>query len=147
MLAHLQRVSGGRRDDRSFFFFNDTATTGIYTLSLHDALPISGPLRMALPRLPISFRSFSAQRKKTRSLAPKLWSALPTQFQNLSWLKCSAQARFRCQGATAGSTLFGSGKYAAIFRAVELMRSAGMMLPGNGSRVQTPLTSRPVAGS
>src|SRR2546422_3447150 len=30
-----------------FFFFNDTATTEIYTLSLHDALPISLP---ALPR-------------------------------------------------------------------------------------------------
>src|SRR5256885_6274558 len=30
-----------------FFFFNDTATTEIYTLSLHDALPISfgGPCR------------------------------------------------------------------------------------------------------
>src|SRR3712207_8522001 len=27
--------------DRDFFFFNDTATTEIYTLSLHDALPIS----------------------------------------------------------------------------------------------------------
>src|SRR5476651_585949 len=26
---------------RMFFFFNDTATTEIYTLSLHDALPIS----------------------------------------------------------------------------------------------------------
>src|SRR5438093_12382778 len=39
------------------FFFNDTATTEIYTLSLHDALPISrarcvhgdpGPVRLAL---------------------------------------------------------------------------------------------------
>src|SRR6266571_8661411 len=34
-----------------FFFFNDTATTEIYTLSLHDALPISdagvGPYRPA----------------------------------------------------------------------------------------------------
>src|SRR3712207_8722929 len=28
-----------------FFFFNDTATTEIYTLSLHDALPISGKYR------------------------------------------------------------------------------------------------------
>src|SRR6202012_6292983 len=28
----------------SFFFFNDTATTEIYTLSLHDALPISRPI-------------------------------------------------------------------------------------------------------
>src|SRR2546425_12263249 len=34
----------------SFFFFNDTATTEIYTLSLHDALPIS---RMPSPT-PIS---------------------------------------------------------------------------------------------
>src|SRR3712207_7641939 len=44
-----------------FFFFNDTATTEIYTLSLHDALPISNrrlpravhalhPLRRAGPR-------------------------------------------------------------------------------------------------
>src|SRR2546430_10700342 len=35
-----------------FFFFNDTATTEIYTLSLHDALPISeihpDPLESAL---------------------------------------------------------------------------------------------------
>src|SRR5256885_8948970 len=30
-----------------FFFFNDTATTEIYTLSLHDALPISGGARRA----------------------------------------------------------------------------------------------------
>src|SRR6266496_6585978 len=28
-----------------FFFFNDTATTEIYTLSLHDALPILLPFR------------------------------------------------------------------------------------------------------
>src|SRR5688572_32995333 len=28
-----------------FFFFNDTATTEIYTLSLHDALPISRHIR------------------------------------------------------------------------------------------------------
>src|SRR5215203_7520931 len=31
----------------SFFFFNDTATTEIYTLSLHDALPISRGVRPA----------------------------------------------------------------------------------------------------
>src|SRR3712207_6913452 len=29
-----------------FFFFNDTATTEIYTLSLHDALPISGGVQL-----------------------------------------------------------------------------------------------------
>src|SRR5687767_15357941 len=31
----------------SFFFFNDPATTAIYTLSLHDALPICCHLRIA----------------------------------------------------------------------------------------------------
>src|SRR3712207_8820822 len=31
------------------FFFNDTATTEIYTLSLHDALPIYPGLRLATP--------------------------------------------------------------------------------------------------
>src|SRR5256885_9632355 len=33
-----------------FFFFNDTATTEIYTLSLHDALPISPQVRRAASR-------------------------------------------------------------------------------------------------
>src|SRR2546429_9259960 len=34
-----------------FFFFNDTATTEIYTLSLHDALPIFvAPLRAGVRR-------------------------------------------------------------------------------------------------
>src|SRR5690348_17696623 len=34
-----------------FFFFNDTATTEIYTLSLHDALPISDDPRVILIKL------------------------------------------------------------------------------------------------
>src|SRR3712207_8697592 len=33
-----------------FFFFNDTATTEIYTLSLHDALPISAFLEGLVSR-------------------------------------------------------------------------------------------------
>ena len=33
-----------------FFFFNDTATTEIYTLSLHDALPISIKVEERLSR-------------------------------------------------------------------------------------------------
>src|SRR5215213_6136609 len=32
-----------------FFFFNDTATTEIYTLSLHDALPLSTTIAMPCP--------------------------------------------------------------------------------------------------
>src|ERR1022692_2834538 len=43
-----------------FFFFNDTATTEIYTLSLHDALPISPPFTVtatASSGLAVSFAS------------------------------------------------------------------------------------------
>src|SRR5256885_8827920 len=35
----------------SFFFFNDTATTEIYTLSLHDALPIFFLVEMDFPHV------------------------------------------------------------------------------------------------
>src|SRR5256885_15403983 len=58
-----------------FFFFNDTATTEIYTLSLHDALPISAargrPCR-AVRRWPASnptphtAAARAADRKSTR---------------------------------------------------------------------------------
>src|SRR2546430_13256207 len=34
-----------------FFFFNDTATTEIYTLSLHDALPICQPIGGEIDRV------------------------------------------------------------------------------------------------
>src|SRR2546421_11525794 len=62
-----------------FFFFNDTATTEIYTLSLHDALPISsssihgahylrGFRRQIHRGLRIAFREISddVDRKSTR---------------------------------------------------------------------------------
>src|SRR5690348_18268957 len=56
-----------------FFFFNDTATTEIYTLSLHDALPISLSIYRsgALCLCPISSRAHSGNelwidRKSTR---------------------------------------------------------------------------------
>src|SRR3954466_5766760 len=54
----------------SFFFFNDTATTEIYTLSLHDALPISR--KYAPTRPPYHAQSYSVSeaewidRKSTR---------------------------------------------------------------------------------
>src|SRR2546428_4559526 len=56
----------------SFFFFNDTATTEIYTLSLHDALPIFGrcrPIPDARPagRRPSGLRTAGRRdRKSTR---------------------------------------------------------------------------------
>src|SRR5258708_22950295 len=44
----------------SFFFFNDTATTEIYTLSLHDALPISNHDRHAFRH----FRPRAVQKRR-----------------------------------------------------------------------------------
>src|SRR5256885_16895713 len=56
-----------------FFFFNDTATTEIYTLSLHDALPISKARR--------GTRSSSSPpgslRSSTRRSSPTTSSPLP----------------------------------------------------------------------
>src|SRR5438874_11699498 len=56
----------------SFFFFNDTATTEIYTLSLHDALPI-WETRNGLARASSSTAAMSAVRSAVRNAA----SALP----------------------------------------------------------------------
>src|SRR5258708_24944476 len=54
-----------------FFFFNDTATTEIYTLSLHDALPICTPAGWLLSACTRIGRSasrmfFRRDRKSTR---------------------------------------------------------------------------------
>src|SRR5574340_1345035 len=51
------------------FFFNDTATTEIYTLSLHDALPISNSCPQQVPGLDDLHRDqplLSRDRKSTR---------------------------------------------------------------------------------
>src|SRR5574341_2199124 len=53
--------------DFLFFFFNDTATTEIYTLSLHDALPISCTMSRPLqPGLGLLRRLRPPDRKSTR---------------------------------------------------------------------------------
>src|SRR3712207_8693964 len=49
-----------------FFFFNDTATTEIYTLSLHDALPISARA-VARPARPRRARARRARGRRPRS--------------------------------------------------------------------------------
>src|SRR5271163_5202284 len=76
-----------------FFFFNDTATTEIYTLSLHDALPISNGVSAACSTPPrgicrqdaidrkstrlnsshdqISYAVFCLKKKKKRQIRPK----------------------------------------------------------------------------
>src|SRR6266550_8165140 len=68
-----------------FFFFNDTATTEIYTLSLHDALPICGarttgsqradPIRSHRRR---TFDGYKSILTNTPSDGPKLNAGLPS---------------------------------------------------------------------
>src|SRR5712675_3763701 len=52
-----------------FFFFNDTATTEIYTLSLHDALPSSGVSISARTWLVFTRSPMSACHARTKPLA------------------------------------------------------------------------------
>src|SRR2546430_9556797 len=55
-----------------FFFFNDTATTEIYTLSLHDALPIFSVRRSS--SLWIFFSSYFAIRSPISRISPPIFS-------------------------------------------------------------------------
>src|SRR5258706_9179231 len=59
-----------------FFFFNDTATTEIYTLSLHDALPISSSrstTRSPSSCLRLSSSSIAPSRSRWHSARRKGW--------------------------------------------------------------------------
>src|SRR3712207_8361651 len=57
-----------------FVFFNDTATTEIYTLSLHDALPISSTWRLLLP-----FGAMNGWRGGWRAKTGRCVAGLPTK--------------------------------------------------------------------
>src|SRR5580692_13007795 len=58
------------------FFFNDTATTEIYTLSLHDALPISAQPdhRPAPGHLPVPGHQLEAGRRRSEEHTSELQS-------------------------------------------------------------------------
>src|SRR2546425_8817795 len=81
------------------FFFNDTATTEIYTLSLHDALPISPhctkPTRLkpALGPSRVSKASTSAARDplpitRTRRFSASRSEEHTSELQSLAYLVC-----------------------------------------------------------
>src|SRR2546429_4004889 len=59
-----------------FFFFNDTATTEIYTLSLHDALPISPERQAASPMSPSRCRSSTSLSMRSEEHTSELQSRL-----------------------------------------------------------------------
>src|SRR2546427_3406065 len=58
-----------------FFFFNDTATTEIYTLSLHDALPICRvEMRALCPRLRVCGAATQANTRRSEEHTSELQS-------------------------------------------------------------------------
>src|SRR6266496_6420131 len=68
-----------------FFFFNDTATTEIYTLSLHDALPI----RSAIPRRsPTSLAASATWRCSARRGCPDRSEEHTSELQSRRDLVC-----------------------------------------------------------
>src|SRR5688572_31421875 len=70
-------------DSVFFFFFNDTATTEIYTLSLHDALPTCGLV------LPAVIGTFATAVLPVRSVTSSLRSEEHTsELQSQSNLVC-----------------------------------------------------------
>src|SRR3712207_8502337 len=60
----------------AFFFFNDTATTEIYTLSLHDALPIyPSPVMITSGKLNSSSDpSLTAWKRRLVAMADSFWA-------------------------------------------------------------------------
>src|SRR3712207_2200885 len=109
------------------FFFNDTATTEIYTLSLHDALPICLDHRSADPGLLAGWlqdhwgienrvhhvrdvtHGEDASRIRTGT-APQLMAALRNTDLNLAWLRgetniAASQRRNAWASSTAADTV------------------------------------------
>jgi len=74
-----------------FFFFNDTATTEIYTLSLHDALPIyfddptynrklAAAARLAGPRRYAAYQALETDLLRNAAPAAPLYNVAESEF-------------------------------------------------------------------
>src|SRR3712207_7326056 len=92
----------GRRQTRShitylFFFFNDTATTEIYTLSLHDALPIWERIRFT--GSPPPGRSSAGGRSRT-SRSDRKSTRLNSSHANISYAVFCLKKNEKSNGST-----------------------------------------------
>src|SRR2546427_8764874 len=98
MSAHTLIVTSHSITLSFFFFFNDTATTEIYTLSLHDALPISSRYHAAsgpstapawsIPRCSPNARPASAGRVASAISASRRSEEHTSELQSQSNLVC-----------------------------------------------------------
>src|SRR3712207_8687738 len=74
-----------------FFFFNDTATTEIYTLSLHDALPISrrqGSSRSKRRSRPSAHTKTPRRIRGSLAIAPERSEEHTSELQSRQYLVC-----------------------------------------------------------
>src|SRR2546430_4553142 len=80
-----------------YFFFNDTATTEIYTLSLHDALPISS--RKVSLRLRVTRIFFCATRFQAASFhrLAQLWVHAPAARSEEHTSELQSQSNLVCR--------------------------------------------------
>ena len=74
--SEFRYKEGEGSEDGCVFFFNDTATTEIYTLSLHDALPIYSRTGLHRRRAKSSRREWEAKRGD-RLAAPRSLARWP----------------------------------------------------------------------
>src|SRR5258707_15869451 len=71
-----------------FFFFNDTATTEIYTLSLHDALPICSGSCGLTPRAPVMLRRHQRRHADRCQNLPSRSEEHTSELQSRQYLVC-----------------------------------------------------------
>src|SRR6266446_10199412 len=102
----------------TFFFFNDTATTEIYTLSLHDALPISCRAGVAgRPGIPLGRRGVPGTRgaaRGARHVSPSVPRRIPHPGPRSDRARCPARpggqrASLRGRSAPGVRALSGAG--------------------------------------
>src|SRR2546430_12144595 len=87
-----------------FFFFNDTATTEIYTLSLHDALPISRARRRRLP-LSRGLRSADRGPRDGERLTDRKSTRLNSSHSQISYAVFCLKKKKKTNNVNPGNTL------------------------------------------
>src|SRR5256884_136266 len=97
-----------------FFFFNDTATTEIYTLSLHDALPIT------------SMKRLRPRQEHVQKEVRKAMDYFQTNKERMRY------AQFRSQGLFVGSGVVEAGCNAGniVTRSLPLKAAPGFISTG-----------------
>src|SRR5216683_6920800 len=89
------------------FFFNDTATTEIYTLSLHDALPIPSTKERTLARSDVAWAASAKPSSRETLIEPSV--SAPRSASSFSISASSESRRFRDWASP--SSLSGTGTF------------------------------------